>query len=191
MTADTEWRIPEVEETFALTQEDYLHLEPMVNQVAFQEVKDSYIFEVDDITQELWMFVVLKWSEIFDKDDDLQFFILQRYARTWCARQRIEHMHFTGAYLYTPKIIRERLDDSVFCDPADARDVDARVDITQLYDKLSRGRKASIYKRYALKEPYGSKAEEVSVSEGVTIICDRLNMAQKIVVASLDEDWQA
>jgi DNA-directed RNA polymerase specialized sigma24 family protein len=190
MTIDTEWRIPEVEESFALTSEDYLHLEPMVNQVAYQEVKNSYIFEVDDIVQELWMFAVARWDEIRTKDDDLQFFVLQRYARTWCAKQRVEYMHFTGAYLYTPKIIRERLDDSVFCDPADAMDVDARVDITQLYDKLSRGRKASIYKRYALKEPYGSKAEEVSVSEGVTMICDQLNLAQKIIAGPLDEGWQ-
>lgn len=186
-TLEKEWRIPEVEDASRLTPEEYLQLEPMVYQVAAGEWKSSYVFEMDDLAQAIWMHVVEKWSDYRDKDADLQFTMLRRYARTWTKAQRVEYMYSTGAYVYTPKEIRARFEDSVFTPLTRAFDIDARVDITREYDKLSRGRKAALYKQYALGERLTTGAERVAASEGIEAITTALNLGVGRIAASLEE----
>lgn len=187
---ETEWGIPELEDTFELTSEDYLRLDPMINQVAATEYKASNIFDTEDIAQELWVHVVAKWPAYRGKDQDLQYFMLRRFARAWCKQQRVEYMYATGAYVYTPKEIRIRLDDSVFVPLGQVVDVDARVDILREYEQLSRGRRAAIYKQYALGESLGTPAERVACSEGVEIICTTLNLGAGLVALPLEEEYR-
>lgn len=183
---EKEWRIPAVEEASVLTPEDYLLLEPLVDQVAATEWKGSHVFEMEDLSQAVWMHVVDKWEAYAGKDKELQFTMMRRFARGWCKEQRVEYMYTTGAYVYTPREIRARLEDSAFTPLDRAYDIDSRVDILREYGKLSRGRRAALYKQYALGERLTTGAERVAASEAVDTICTALNLGVAKVAQPLE-----
>jgi hypothetical protein len=99
--------------------------------------------------------------------------------------QRTQYMYATGAFLYTPGMVRRYLEDVVWCSPQDCMDVEARADISQAYEQLPKGMKAAVYKRYALKEPTLTRAEVTAESRAVKAITDRLNTGLRLQAAIL------
>lgn len=158
----------------------YLELEPMVNAVASSEWKGSHIYSIDDVAQAIWEHMMKEWQYYEDADEGLIRHMARRAARRFCQDQRTQYMYATGAFLYTAGMVRRYLEDVVWCGPEDCKDVDARVDMSEAYSKLSRAQKAAVYKRYALKEQLESGAEAVAESRAIRNITNRLNTGLRI-----------
>ena len=167
------------EVTAPLDTDLYLQLEPMVNAIASSEWKNSHIYSIEDVAQAIWEHMMLDWKYYQDADDYLMRHMARRAARRYCEEQRIRYMYDNGAFLYTPGMVRRYLEDVVWCSPEDCRDVDARVDMSEAYAKLSRAQKAAVYKKFALKEPL-TKNEQVAESRGVSAITRRLNTGLRL-----------
>lgn len=158
----------------------YLTLEPLVYAIAGSEWKNSHIFTIEDVAQAIWEHMMKEWKYYQDADEGLVKYMARRAARRYCEGQRTQYMHATGAFLYTPGMIRRYLEDVVWCSPEDCRDVDARVDLSEAYRKLSRGQKAAVYKKYGLKEPLTKGSEQVAESRAVTNMTNRLNTGLRL-----------
>jgi hypothetical protein len=165
--------------TAPLDSDRYLQLEPMVNSIAGTEWKSSHIFTIDDVAQAIWEHMMANWSE-YEKADDYMFrYMARRAARGFCQVERVKYMYAHGAFLYTPGMVRRYLEDVVWCSPENCTDVDARVDLSEAYAKLTKGQKSAIYKKFALKEPL-EKNEQVAESRGVSAITARLNTGLRL-----------
>jgi hypothetical protein len=172
---ETDWTIEGLEVTAPLDSELYLQLEPLVNDVAGREWKNSHLFSIDDVGQAIWEHMMANWRHYEGKDEALIRHMARRAARAFCLGQRNQYMYNTGAFLYTPGMVRRYLEDVVWCLPGDSMDVEARCDISEAYAKLSKGQKAAVYKRYALKETLVRNNEQLAESRAVAAITNRLN----------------
>jgi DNA-directed RNA polymerase specialized sigma24 family protein len=180
-TIEKEWKIEGLEEVTAPMDSDlYLTLEPLVMAVASSEWKSSHIYSIDDVAQAIWEHMMRDWKYYADADEALVKHMARRAARRYCQGQRTQYMYSTGAFLYTPGMVRRYLEDVVWCSPEDCRDVDARVDLSEAYRKLPRAQKAAVYKKYALKEPLTRSAEQVAESRAVSNITHRLNTGLRL-----------
>jgi hypothetical protein len=153
----------------------YLALEPLVNDVAAGEWKNSRLFGIDDVSQAVWEHMMTNWKHYEGKDFALIKHMARRAARNFCMEQRTQHMYATGAFLYTPGMVRRFMEDVVWCHAGDCADVEARADISEAFSYLTKGQKAVLYKKYALKEPLARNAEQVAESRAVASITHRLN----------------
>lgn len=194
MIIDTEreWKIEGLEVTAPLDSDMYLSLEPIVNQVASAEWKGSVAYEMEDVAQAIWLHMMENWAEYQKAENGLIVFMARRAARKYCQQQRIDYMYANGAFLYTPGIVRRMLEETVFCDPANAIDVDARVDINEAMTHLSKVQRAAIFKKFALKEPLVG-GEKNAESRGITAITNRLNSGLRlevVEVGTLDRDME-
>lgn len=184
---EEEWTIEGLEAlTAPMDSELYLALEPLVNDIASSEWKNSRIFSIDDVAQAIWLHMMENWQHYAGRDDLLVRYLARRAARGYCRAQRIQHMYATGAFLYTPRLVRKYLEEVVWCSPGDCADIDARADITEAYGHLTKGQKAVLYKKYALKEPLTRNAEEVAESRAIAEITQRLNTGLRLSAEGYD-----
>lgn len=188
VSMDKDFTIEGLEVTAPLDTDRYLSLEPLVNAVASSEWKSSRIFSIEDVAQAIWEHMMTEWASYANADEALVRHMARRAARKYCMAQRTQYMYATGAFLYTTGMVRRYLEDVVWCNPQDCSDIEARVDISEAYEKLPRGQKAALYKRYALKEPTLTRAEVNAESKAVKAITDRLNTGLRLVSDSSDGD---
>lgn len=160
--------------TAPMDSDAYLVLEPLVNDIASSEWKNSTAFSIDDVAQAIWVHMMENWEHYEGKDEALVRFMARRAARMYCQRERINYMYAIGAYLYTPALVRRYLRDVVWCSISDCPDVDARADVSEAYKHLRPSEKAVLFKQYALKEPLSGK-EKAAASRAVTAMTQRLN----------------
>lgn len=177
---EIDWPIEGLKVTAPMDSELYLQLEPLVNSVAGGEWKNSPLFSIDDVAQAIWVHMMANWSHYEGKDEALVRHMARRAARAFCLEQRTQYMYSTGAFLYTPAMVRRYLEDVVWCSPGDCMDIEARCDISEAFGSLSKGQKAVLYKRYALREPLTRNAEQVAESRAVARITALLNTGLRL-----------
>jgi hypothetical protein len=165
--------------TAPLDTDAYLQLEPMVNAIASSEWKQSHIYSIEDVAQAIWEHMMKHWSEYQVADEGLFKHMARRAARRYCHLQRVAYMYANGAFLYTPGMVRRYLEEVVWCSPENCTDVDARVDLSEAYARLTKGQKAAVYKKFALKEAL-TKNEQVAESRAVSAITARLNTGLRL-----------
>jgi hypothetical protein len=187
VSMEKDFTIEGLEVTAPLDTDRYLSLEPLVNSVASSEWKSSHIFSIEDVAQAIWEHMMANWSHYAAADEYLVRHMARRAARKFCMEMRTQHMYATGAFLYTAGMVRRYLEEAVWCSPEDCSDIEARADISEAYAKLSRGMKAAVYKRYALKEPTLTRAEVTAESRAVKAITDRLNTGLRL--RADNPDW--
>jgi len=177
---EDEWKIEGLEVTAPLDSDLYLSLEPLVVQAASKEWANSHIYELDDVVQAVWLHAMENWKEYEKAETGLRFSMARRAARGFCAKQRVDYMYATGAFLYTPGMVRRLLDTQVYCDPENAADLEARADISEAITYLTRGQKAILYKKFALKEQLLTSAEKSHEFRAITAITHRLNTGLRL-----------
>lgn len=170
-----------LELTAPMDSELYLELEPLVNDVAAAEWKNSHLFSIDDVAQSIWEHMMKNWKHYEGREVALIRHMARRAARNYCMTQRMQHMYSTGAFLYTPGMVRRFLGDVVWCMPGDCPDIEARADLSEAFSYLTKGQKAVLYKKYALKEPLARNAEQVAESRAVAAITNRLNSGLRLL----------
>lgn len=162
----------------------YLQLEPLVYDVAGSEWKNSRLFSIDDVAQAIWEHMLANWKHYEGRDVLLIKHMARRAARNYCLDQRNRHMYATGAFLYTPGMVRRFLGDVVWCQAGDCPDVEARADISEAFSYLTDGQKAVLFKKYAMKEVLSRNAEQVAEHRAVARITNRLNSGLRMRPAS-------
>lgn len=175
-----------LELTAPMDTELYLQLEPLVMDVAASEWKNSTVFSIDDVAQSIWEHMMANWKHYEGRDVALIRHMARRAARNYCLGARMQHMYATGAFLYTPGQVRRFLGDVVWCMPGDCVDIEARADLSEAFGYLTKGQKAVLYKKYALREPLARNAEQVAESRAVAAITNRLNSGLRLSPASPD-----
>jgi hypothetical protein len=175
-----------LELTAPMDTELYLQLEPLVMDVAASEWKNSTVFSIDDVAQSIWEHMMANWKHYEGREPLLVRHMARRAARNFCKDQRTQHMYSTGAYLYTPGMVRKFLGDVVWCQAGDCVDVEARADLSEAFSYLTTGQKAVLYKKYALREPLARNAEQVAESRAVAAITHRLNSGLRLLQINSD-----
>jgi len=185
---EKEFVIEGLETGAPLDRETYRVLEPLVDEVAGSEWKGSRLYSMHDVAQAIWIHMVENWAHYARQEEGLIRHMARRAARSYCHEQRNQYMYATGAFLYTPAMVRRYLEDVVFCAPENCRDVEARADISEAYEHLPKAQKASIYKRYVLGEPLLGNAEKVAESRAITSITNRLNTGLRLIATAMPNE---
>lgn len=175
-----EWKIEGLEVTAPLDSDRYLEMEPLVLNIAGSEWKNSTIFDIDDVAQAIWLHMMEHWSEYENADKGLVIHMAKRAAKQYCEKQRIDYMYATGGYIYTNGMVRRFLEEVVWCAPENSADVDARVDLTEAFEKLPRSQRAAVFKKFALKEPLTTTAEKSAEAHAITNMTHRLNTGLRL-----------
>lgn len=166
--------------TAPLDSDLYLELEPLVNAIASQEWKNSHIFSIEDVAQAIWEHMMTEWKHYNGADTPLIKHMARRAAKRYCEDARTQWMYANGAFLYTPGMVRRYLEDAVWCSPEDCKDVEARVDLGEAIQKLSKAQRIILYRRYALKETITVSKDKVAESRAVANITNRLNTGLRL-----------
>jgi DNA-directed RNA polymerase specialized sigma24 family protein len=165
----------------------YLELEPLVNAIASSEWKNSHIFSIEDVAQAIWEHMMTDWKHYDGAETNLVKHMARRAAKRYCEDQRTQWMYANGAFLYTPGMVRRYLEDMIWCSPEDCKDVDARIDLTEAMEKLSKAQRIILYRRYGLKEQLIKSSEKVAESRAIAKITNRLNTGLRLPASGVIE----
>ncbi|GAA1411859.1 hypothetical protein AUR04nite_00690 [Glutamicibacter uratoxydans] len=154
----------------------------VVHNVCKKIGRTSATVEAEDLEQDVWVSMQEKdhWKKILDYEKSIPG-VLKKQAERLATKERVDYMHFSGSYMYTPKDVRRILSESVWCEAEKAPDIEGRVDVRREFDKLVEARRLAIYKRYG----HGfdsfelTRSEQMAFYRGIDQITDRLNMAAK------------
>lgn len=148
--------------------------------------------QAEDLEQDLWVDLTETWEKILEASKFTVQSIIRRRALQLANKERIDYMHFSGSYLYTPKDVRKILSESAWSEVDQAPDVEGRVDVRAKFDKLAPGRKAAIFKRYGLGFTYKelSKSEQNALERGISNITDWLNSSLNFYSVSYDSAFK-
>lgn len=152
-----------------------------VTNIAQKIARNYRTVEAEDLAQEVWAELATAWQAIAEEVRLSIPAVIKKRAERIANKERIDYMHFSGSYLYTPKDVRKILAESVWSEVEKAPDVEGRADVRGQFDKLVASRKVAIYKRYGLGFPYKelTKSEQHAMERGITQITDRLNQDLK------------
>lgn len=167
----------------------YLLHEPDVARIAFREHHKSTIFTVEDVAQAIWEHVMSNWRYYAEAEQKYIDIFMTRAARGFVRKERTDYMYFTGAFIYTPKLVAAYLDTCAWKPLEEVPDVDARVDMREAYELLRKKapkQAAAVFKRYGLGETDLSSTEKSNLSAGVESICHRLNSGLRLQAESIE-----
>lgn len=172
-----------------LSDEFYIQHQPLAARIAASTWKKSAIFSADDVEQAIWEHAVGNWKHYAIASEDSISTYMTRAARGFARKERNDYMYFTGAFVYTPKIVAAYLDTCAWKPIEEVPDIDARVDMQEAFAQLrERAPKqaAAVFKRYGLGETSLSGAEKFNLSAGVESITHRLNSGLRLQAESID-----
>ena len=148
------------------------HFTEVINEISRREATD--VMDQDDLQQELWVYLLERYSKI--ENEGQMVTMLKKQARTSTKQERIDYMHFRGAFIYTPGMVRTLLADAVWCEVEDAFDIEGRVDVTRALGELPYRTQRLLYSRFALGEkPERKSATEKAIERAVDTITTTLN----------------
>jgi hypothetical protein len=166
----------------------------MITMIARKEHRGIQTIEVDDIQQAVYQRFAedSRQSSSFLGTDFRTwdraglYALATKYARKYVARERINYMHFAGAFVYTPAIVEVYLKDAVWVELEDVIDIDGRVDVKNIIATLPLETKRVLFVHYGLDQPYKSETKEYKrVKRAVDTISDRLNMDSGVKLGDL------
>lgn len=148
------------------------HFTEVIGEISRREATD--VMDQDDLQQELWVYLLERYSKI--ENEGQMVTLLKKQARTITKQERIDYMHFRGAFIYTPGMVRTLLADAVWCEVEDAFDIEGRVDVTRALGELPYRTQRLLYSRFALGEkPERKSATEKAIERAVDTITTTLN----------------
>lgn len=154
------------------TLEDEVDISKVIDNAAHRESGASIEFE--DLRQELWVFYLEK-KDMVEHDKQMAS-LIGKTARSVARQERIDYMYFSGAFIYTPAMVRTLLADAVWCEVEEAFDIEGRVDVTAALKKQSQRAQGLLYARFALGEkPEGDSDDRKVIDRAVDSITHELN----------------
>lgn len=166
----------------------YEQYQPEALRIAYGQHQRSTIFDVADIEQSIWEHVMMNWKHYATADERLVSFYMKRAAKSFANNQRVEYMYFTGAFIYTPKIVAAYLETCAWEPLDEVPDVDARVDLQEAFNLLRESAPAqagAVFRRYCLKEEL-TESEQKNSRRGVESLTHRLNSGLRLSAESVE-----
>lgn len=165
----------------------------MIAKIARREHKGIQTLDVDDIEQHIWLTLSQKALRPDGTGTDFRKWDAKgiadfgiKAARTYVARERIEYMHFAGAFVYTPAIVEGYLKVCVWSNLEDVPDIDGRVDVVEAVKALPLDTQRELFTTYGLDQPFpGGSAPYRRVERAVEKISDRLNMGSGVKIGDM------
>lgn len=158
-----------------MTEQFVLKHKALVNKQAHRQHKQSNLFSVDDIEQEIWLKLASEWKRVKDLDEDQISYLAYQAAATYCAKQRNDYMYFTGNVLYSGEMVEKILAESAWADLEPGVDVEGRVDVLRAYRQISGAQQDALFRRFALKESTSPKLKSAAIERGIQSITNYLN----------------
>lgn len=179
-----------VEEYVPETLEEFLdfHAEA-IDSIAKGHWNRQGFCQADDVAQEIRMHVMTKWDYYSGLGVEAAKRAFGKAAKQYLSQESQDYMHFTGNFVYTPRMVRALLETSAWDPVEEVFDVDGRIDIQLAFKTLPPARSEAVFKRYALKVPTDemTKVEQRSCQRGVDDVCHFLNRQDAPRAVSLDE----
>lgn len=166
----------------------------MITMIARKEHRGIQTIEVDDIQQAVYQRLSEKsqrnlsftGTDFRTWDRAGLYALCTKFAREYVARERINFMHFAGAYVYTPAIVEVYLRDAIWVELEDVPDIDGRVDVKNIIATLPLETKRALFVHFGLDQPFKSgTAEHRRIHRAVDTISDRLNMSSGVKLGDL------
>lgn len=160
---------------------------------ARREHRGVRTIEVEDIEQHIWLQISRKALRASGKGTDFRLWdrtglanLMTKIAREYVARERIEYMHFAGAFIYTPAIVEVYLKDAAWANLEDVVDIDGRTDVKDALATLPLETQRALFIHYGTDNPYpATSAEYKRVLRAVETISDKLNMGSGVKIGDL------
>lgn len=159
-----------------------------VKKVARRELRGCQTTTADDVEQHVWAVVAQKSTkEDFTKWDTWGVVnLITKIAREFIARERIDFMHFAGAFVYTPAIVECYLKDAVWANLEDVVEIDGRVDVRDALASLPLSTQQELFIHFGMDQPFPIRsAAKKRVERAVDKIADLLNMGSGVKIGDL------
>jgi len=165
-----------------------------VTKISRRELRGCQTTTAEDVEQHVWLTLGKKSIDTDpNKGTDFRTWdrfgiadLITKIARDFIARERINYMHFAGAFVYTPAIVEVYLKDAVWADLEDVVDMDGRIDVRDMIQSLPLATQRNLFVHYGMDQPYGGDtAEYKRVYRAVETISDRLNMGSGVKLGDL------
>jgi hypothetical protein len=181
--------MPATEEASAtLTDEFYLAHADEVSRVAAGAWKGSSLYSVEDVEQAIWEHVAANWKYFAAANAESISLFMKRAARGFVRKERVDYMYFTGAFVYTPKLVAQFLDTCAWKPLEEVPDIDARVDMQEAFARLSQSAPAqadAVFRRYGMGGDL-TASEMKNAQRGVDSICHRLNSGLRLQAEAIE-----
>jgi hypothetical protein len=155
----------------------------MIVKIAKRETKDIRTVEVEDVIQTVreGFYSRAKGTDFTLWERNGIADLATKMAREYVGRERIDYMHFSCNYLYTPAMVEQYLRESLWCEVEDAPDIDGRVDVKREFDKLPRQHRVALFLKYGVGETFPQNDPKRYLSStGVDRITNGLNISAKM-----------
>lgn len=147
------------------------HFTEVINEISRKEATD--VMDQDDLRQELWVYLLDRYGKI--ENEGQMVTLLKKQARTITKQERIDYMHFRGAFIYTPSMVRTLLADAVWCEVEDAFDIEGRVDVARSLGELPYKTQRLLFHWFGCGERSDDGTTKRAVSRAVDAITASLN----------------
>lgn len=162
--------------------------------VARKEHRGVQTVDADDIEQEICLQFAKrskttsshKGTDFTTWDREGLWSMATKFARAYVARERIEYMHFAGAFIYNPAIVEAFLKDAVWSPLEDVYDIDGRVDVKDALGTLPLATRRELFTHYGMDQPYANAdPARKRVDRAVERISDLLNMGSGVKIGDM------
>lgn len=165
----------------------------MIQKIARREHRGVQTLDVDDIEQHIWLTFGEKALKADGSGTDFRTWeakgiadLAIKVARQYVARERIEYMHFAGAFIYTPAIVEVYLKEAVWTELENAVDIDGRVDVREALKTLPLQTQQDLFVHYGMDQPHDVRSAAYKrVERAVETISDRLNMGSGVKIGDM------
>jgi hypothetical protein len=148
--------VPQYSENIRI-QELHMLYKDMVTKIAKREHKGAHQATAEDVEQAIWLLICEKVQHLDGYTEKGIADLATKAARTYLLKERIDHMHFMGNFIYTPDIVETYLKDAVWANVEDVPDIDGRVDVRDEFEKLTLPQKQILFRKYGLGESFDRK----------------------------------
>lgn len=144
-----------------------------IHKTALKHHKQSNLFSVEDIEQEINEFMLRSWENVKDLTPGNVRTLADKTASKYCRREREDWMYFQGSVIYSGDMVEKALE--TVWEPLEyGMDVEGRLDVTRALDVLTHTVHVALYKKFGLKEKL-TNAEHNAVERGIRSITNYLN----------------
>lgn len=160
------------------------HYDEMIQRVARQEHKASTLFERDDLEQEVRLACLREIDTLLEADENFVKFFCRRAAKNYALHERLDWEQFTGAFVYTPDIVKAQLESGAWGQGPEG-DWAIRLDVREAWQQLPSGTQVLIYRTYGMGHAL-DPAQRKTVQRGIDRIARILNSETPYLLADFD-----
>lgn len=182
--ASTRWATstsPSSKETLlAIINNDNIeHVNQAIRSAARSECAKWGMDDWEDIAQtvfeKVWKYDLNGDFDKLSHDSEDFYKSIKRYSKKTINNERVDYMHFSGAYLYPRPAVVHILENLAWGEPGTIDETESKVDVRRSYDRMSENYRLALYKRYALGIVSNDGGERKQCTRALDALTNHLN----------------